>query len=949
MNGRSSPSGTAAGAPASPPLPNESNTSACHTYTLWILGEWPGASSDPDTGRVYEIPVQLDAKIADVHCGADWICAVNEHGRAFSLGGNANGQLGQGEAPTTPSSSSNTTASCSLLRPLAFPWGPQRRIARLSCGPWHGGFVLESGELFMFGSGAYGQLGTGNRSDCHAPVNVCMSWATLLEGSSTAAQRSGTIPIEIPTGFGSATASRIVATEHESAEYNVFFTDISCGDRHTLVLARRKVGTAPESSTTSSMSPHTSIISFGDDFNGRLGLGHEHDSLVGALITTCALPPSVPTIVNDKSSLSATSSANTGAMPTNIVSICAGTSHNLAITASGQVFSWCSGVDGQLGHGAFESEWLPRQIAFFASASVHISTVCCGASHSLALTRSGTVYVWGRGKEGQLGRAMESVATPLKMELPLDSFAQQQRAAASGDSQALLPTTTTIGSVVTKTVAARNNSCLALDESDRLFAWGDNSMGNLGLESSRQPTSLDDRRARSGVFTPRQVWYMELRSPAASRLQPGHSTQSRAVTFRHQITAASLAMPRERLEHMQTSDAFTVMVFKTKSVPAIGSTVNTSTVDTTIRKTSQMLDPRPTNSLSSRSSTVGTPDGCAQPTAASWQFSLTDTLTPEGIPSREDVYFKLMSSYKVVVQPYSPWRNPRDLDEGDDDGCDCEGGDDKRAGPYSRPGGCEARLPNEWQRQKHNMPKPTLPPPEVKGLDAWLEKRSASPTSRQQNLYSFGTASRFRSVPSKSSENREASSTGAGGCALDEAGTPGSYSGMSRPTTAGRKPEKPKSVFGRTLRTSFSARKSIMSAIVPNHKPATPVTPVPPPPRSKSAARSSNPRQRRSPTRPPQTSHTSAGVVGASRRTSSSGSPAPFGSSVVSRFGPTWASPAAQLGSPLGPDACSLSSPRSPRFNMGGSAEHFSLVISKRLTHARGLTPGPGTYDRHGG
>jgi alpha-tubulin suppressor-like RCC1 family protein len=934
MNGRTSPSNPASGVPSPQPVPSEIDSGACHTYTLCILGEWPGASN---IGRVHEIPVQLDAKIADVHCGADWICVVNDHGRAFSLGENANGQLGQGEASTSAASSSNT-ANCSLLRPLAFPWSPQRRIARLSCGSWHGGFVLESGELFMFGSGAYGQLGTGNRSDCHTPVHVCMTWATLLEGSSTTAQSSGSIPVEIPATLGGTTSSRITIAEHASADHNIFFIDISCGERHTLVLARRKASATSESAPSSSSNTHTSIISFGDGLNGRLGLGHERDSMVGSLITSCALPPSAPANATDRSNLSATSSSSTGTMPSNIVAICAGASHNLALTAFGQAFSWGNGVDGQLGHDAFESEWLPRQIVFFSSANVHISTVCCGSGHSLALSRSGAVYVWGRGKEGQIGRRIDAVATPLQVELPLSSFAHQQRAAASGDSQPLMPMMTAAGGVVVRTIAGKGNGCLALDESDRLFAWGDNTAGNLGLESRSQPMSPQDNKLQSGELAPKQVWYMELRSSGESHHRPGHPAQSRVATFRHQITAVGLAMSRERLEYVQTSNVFTVLAFKTKSVPAIGSTVSTSAVGATMRKKSQAIDPR---SVSERSSTAIAPECTTQPTGASWQFSLTEALTPDSIPSRENAYFKLMSSYKVVVQPFTPRRNPRDVDEGIDDGCDCEGGDGDRSRPCSRSGGRDVRLAKEWQRQKHDMSKPVLPPPEVKGLDSWLEKRSGSPTPHQQYWYSFGTAPRFRSTPSKLSEGRDPSYTDTEGCNLDESATQ-SLTGLRRLETTNRRPEKPKSVFGRTLRSSFSARKSILSASVPIQTPAVSVTPTPPPSRSRSG-RSHNPPQQRSHPRPPRGSHSPTHPDAAT------GSPAPFGSSVASRFGPTWASPTALLGSPLGPDACSLSSPRSPQFSMGGNAEHFSLVISKRLAHARGPTPGPGTYNRRGG
>ena len=45
-----------------------------------------------------------------------------------------------------------------------------------------------------------------------------------------------------------------------------------------------------------------------------------------------------------------------------VVAVSAGTEHSLALTASGAVWSWGSGHNGQLGHGDWETQLLPKNM-----------------------------------------------------------------------------------------------------------------------------------------------------------------------------------------------------------------------------------------------------------------------------------------------------------------------------------------------------------------------------------------------------------------------------------------------------------------------------------------------------------------------------------------------------------------------------------------------------------
>ena len=83
------------------------------------------------------------------------------------------------------------------------------------------------------------------------------------------------------------------------------------------------------------------------------------------------------------------------------VSVSAKSSHSLALTASGCVWSWGHGAYGRLGHGDEIEQLLPKKIEAFAGQRV--IAVSAGARHSLAITDDGVAWSWGAGNSGALG------------------------------------------------------------------------------------------------------------------------------------------------------------------------------------------------------------------------------------------------------------------------------------------------------------------------------------------------------------------------------------------------------------------------------------------------------------------------------------------------------------------------------------------------------------------
>ncbi|GFO46551.1 X-linked retinitis pigmentosa GTPase regulator-like protein [Plakobranchus ocellatus] len=89
-----------------------------------------------------------------------------------------------------------------------------------------------------------------------------------------------------------------------------------------------------------------------------------------------------------------------------VVSVQCGHYHSLALTEDHQVYSWGWGVHGQLGHGNPEDCLIPTHVRYLMNKGV--VKVAAGYAHSLALTESGDVWSFGCGYFGQLGLGTNS-------------------------------------------------------------------------------------------------------------------------------------------------------------------------------------------------------------------------------------------------------------------------------------------------------------------------------------------------------------------------------------------------------------------------------------------------------------------------------------------------------------------------------------------------------------
>ncbi len=140
-----------------------------------------------------------------------------------------------------------------------------------------------------------------------------------------------------------------------------------------------------------------------------------------------------------------------------ITSVSAGWRHSLALDTNGMVWAWGYNRQGELGEPSKINSPRPIQVGGISS----VKSIAAGAYHNLALTTDGHVWAWGDNSSGQLGNGAIGIdsSTPVPVGTP------------------------PLQGIVA--IAAGLYHSLAVDANGTVYAWGDNSIGQLGISAAQ--------------------------------------------------------------------------------------------------------------------------------------------------------------------------------------------------------------------------------------------------------------------------------------------------------------------------------------------------------------------------------------------------------------------------------------------------------------------------------
>ncbi|KAL9263569.1 Ultraviolet-B receptor UVR8-like protein [Drosera capensis] len=332
--------------------------------------------------------------------------------------------------------------------------GSPCRVLLISAGASHSVALLSGNVICSWGRGEDGQLGHGDPADRLFPIQLSalddhdVTSITCGADHTIAYSESRTQVYSWGWGdfgrLGHGNSSDLFSPQPIRALDGVKIRQIACGDSHCLAVTIQG-----------------EVASWGRNQNGQLGLGTTEDSLVPQKLLAF--------------------------QGLSIKMVAAGAEHSAAVTEDGHVYGWGWGRYGNLGLGDREDRNVPQKVA--SSNGLKMILVACGWRHTIAVSTSGDLYTYGWSKYGQLGHGdFEDHLVPHKLEA-LSGHPISQVTWCSFVQCVLVPVQPSNASVPVFSllvgwipgISGGWRHTMALTSDGKLYGWGWNKFGQVGV------------------------------------------------------------------------------------------------------------------------------------------------------------------------------------------------------------------------------------------------------------------------------------------------------------------------------------------------------------------------------------------------------------------------------------------------------------------------------------
>ncbi|CAG9311008.1 unnamed protein product [Blepharisma stoltei] len=443
-----------------------------------------------------------------------------DDGRVMTWGCKDNGRLGRGD----PREMENSKERLAHL--------PEEiSITKISCGGQHTLAISMGRKLFSWGANAYGQLGTGNTKDQFIPVQVTIEAEYLVDiaggGShSLALDNEGNV-----YSWGLGEGGRL---GHGESNLELFprkirtlddVESIAAGHSHSGCIRKGEIYTwgvgtyarLGHGTLNNEFSPRA-LDFFKGRYMWKLCLSFFHSAVLAMNGEVWAWGNSkngrlgVPSSSGENQLIPVRVGMGTMMGAVKIVDVALGYKHGLALSKRGQLFAWGDGLDGKLGiNSKALEEPIPKEVKlpkvhskkkegkldFMPLKSTAVSSVYCGDFNSYCLTNAGEVLAWGSNAKGQLGNKPSNEPDQSGDEI------EEDEPEYTNDIERTMPRpasqfkgrnsyTPLLMDVFRKEkfrlLASSGEYVLALGVNGKVWAWGTNEQGQLGIgysESTR--------------------------------------------------------------------------------------------------------------------------------------------------------------------------------------------------------------------------------------------------------------------------------------------------------------------------------------------------------------------------------------------------------------------------------------------------------------------------------
>jgi len=378
--------------------------------TVWAWG-------NNGTGQTALIPVKVSGLgyVTSISAGEMRSFAIAGTTR-YGWGANEYGQVGDGTTSDrlTPSAISGLDGAATIV-----------------AGRYHSAAVTADGKVWTWGHNNFGQLGDGTATDRLAPAMV--TGLTVGKITAIAAGEAHSMAVE-SNGYVWSWGDN-VSGQLGSGDY---LDGLSPARTAAGVGIANVISPAAGRISSLALSSKGTVYSWGDNSQGQLGIGSTTDSNTPGYVWLGLLPFF------------------------GVKSVAASGDFALALKADGTVWAWGDKTFDQLGRGDGSTTDILSPVQSWSGQLDGVTAIAAGRYHALAQISNGTIRSWGYNALGQLGDGTTSNSTTAP------KVVKEGTDIISG----------TLGNVAA--VAAGNNHSLALLSSGVVMSWGYNGYGQLG-------------------------------------------------------------------------------------------------------------------------------------------------------------------------------------------------------------------------------------------------------------------------------------------------------------------------------------------------------------------------------------------------------------------------------------------------------------------------------------